>query len=88
MGFSVHTTFWGLLTHYQLDLVTVSIEGPVEDYPKAELEGIHEGVCTHVETLAAKYEEEALPRASGGQYLIFVFISILRMMGYHARISL
>lgn len=35
--FNVHTAFWVLSSHYQLDLALVSVDGPYEDFTKEDL---------------------------------------------------
>lgn len=63
--FGVHTAFWILLTHYELNLDLVSRDGLYEEFTEEDLQPVCEETRAFAETLSSKYEEEALPNKDG-----------------------
>lgn len=63
--FGVHIAFWVLSTDYQLNQVTVSVDGPFEEFTEEDLQLVHNEICPFAKALAARYEEEALPKKVG-----------------------
>lgn len=50
----MHTAFWVLSTHYQLDLATVTPEGPFEEYTEEDLKEVREEVRPFAEGLGCE----------------------------------
>lgn len=56
----MHTTFWVLSSHYEIDLNLVSRDVPYEDFTEEDLVPVREETRGFAKNLANKYEEEAL----------------------------
>lgn len=61
----MHTAFWVLSTYYEMDLDRVSHDSPDEEFTEEDLVLVREETCGFTETLASKYEEEALSKKDG-----------------------